>query len=99
MNPFLKELHLTMDICRPCEDEEGWRLREEELKIDKLGETWEGMEEVNKTFLVMVVPHQRGYLFVLGRLTNDKVPLQRQLGVQRQALAYLMGEKIRLGFG
>ena len=34
----------------------------------------EGMEEVNKTKLVMGVPRLRGYLLALGRLKNTNYP-------------------------
>ena len=40
MNPYLKELHLTLDSWRPYSDEEGWRLQGKELKMAKLDGKW-----------------------------------------------------------
>ena len=40
-----------------------------------IDEKWEGIEEVNKTKLVMGVLYLIGYLFSLGSLTEEKLPL------------------------
>ena len=60
---------------------------------------WEGMEEFNKPMLMMAVLHLRGDLLTLGRLTKYKVPPRRPVRSQRHAMAYLMGDAGRLGFG
>ena len=57
------------------------------MKIAKIYGKCEGMEEANTPNLVIGVPSFRGYLPELGRLTKEKLPLQRQITVQRQALA------------
>ena len=66
--------------------------------MDKLYVKWEGMEEVNKPNMVIVVPRLRGYLLALVILKKDKVSLRKQLTVQRQVLAYLMGDASWVGF-
>ena len=49
--------------------------------------------------LMMGVLRLKFDLLALGRLTEDQAPLQRQLRAQRQAVAYLMGDKSGLEFG
>ena len=67
--------------------------------MDKLYGKWEGMEEVNKPNMVIVVPRLRGYLLALGSLKKEKVSLIKQLTVQRQVLVYCMGDASGVGFG
>ena len=62
------------------------------MNIAKIYEKWEGMEEVNKPNLVIVVPCLRGYLLAIGRLKKETLTLQIQLTAQRQAFSYLMGD-------
>ena len=50
--------------------------------MEKLYVKWEGMEEVNKPNMVIVVPSLRGYLLALGSLKKEKVSLRKQLTVQ-----------------
>ena len=38
---------------------------------------WEGIEEADKTILVMGVPQPKFYLLPLGRLTEDQAPPMR----------------------
>ena len=45
--------------------------------MDKLYGKWEGMEEVNKPNVVIVVPRLRGQLLAPGRLKKEKVTLRR----------------------
>ena len=66
--------------------------------MDKLYGKWEGMAEVNKPNMVIVVPRLRGYLLALGILKKEKVSLRKQLTVQRQVLAYLMVDASWVGF-
>ena len=68
------------------------------MKIAKIYEKWEGTEEVNKTNLVIGVTCLIEYLLALGSFTNDKLPLRIHITVQRQALAYLMGDTSGVGF-
>ena len=68
------------------------------MNIAKLYGKWEGMEEVNKTNLVIGVTCLREYLLALGSFTKDKLPLQINITVHRQALAYLMGDTSGVGF-
>ena len=56
MNPYFKSLHLKLGIWMIYRDEEGWRLRGEELKMAEVEGKWEGIEEADKTILGMVVP-------------------------------------------
>ena len=58
-----------------------------------------GVEEVNKPNMVIGVPCLRLYILALGRLKKKKLPPRRHLTVQRQALAYLMGDASGVGFG
>ena len=57
------------------------------------------MEEVNNPNLVIGVTCLRGYLLALGKFKMEKVPQKRHMIVQIQALAYLMGDSIGVGFG
>ena len=66
--------------------------------MDKLYVKWEGMEEVNKPNMVIVVPRLRGYLLALGSLKKEKASLRKQLTVQRQVLVYLMVDASGVGF-
>ena len=68
-NLYLKGVHLTLDSLIPYRDEEGWRLRREELKIAKVEGNWEGIEEVEKLILVIRVTQLKLDLLALGRLT------------------------------
>ena len=70
-----------------------------ELNMAKLYGKWEGIEEVIKINIVIGVPCLRGYLLAPGRLKKGKVTPRRNLTVQRQALAYLMGNDSGAGFG
>ena len=100
MNPYLKGLHLMLYIWIPYRDKYGWQLQGGELKMAKLYGKWEGIEEeVIRSNLVIGVPCLRGYLLAPGRLKKGKVTPQRKLTVQRQALAYLMGNASGVGFG
>ena len=45
----------------------------------ELDEKWEGMEEENKPKSVIEVPHLRGELLALGRLTKCQAPPGRKL--------------------
>ena len=58
-----------------------------------------GGEEVNTPNIVIGVPCLRLYIIALGRLKRLKVPPRIQLTVQRQALAYLMGDSSGVSFG
>ena len=60
---------------------------------------WEGIEEVIKPNIMIGVPCLRGYLLAPGRLKKGKVTPRIKLTVQRQALAYLMGNASGVGFG
>ena len=55
MKPYLKGVHLILESWRPYRDEYGWRLRGEELNMDEVEGTWEGIEEAEKHKLVMKV--------------------------------------------
>ena len=57
-----------MDIWILYREKYGWKLQGEELKMDKLDGKWEGIEEVNKPNMVIVVPCLRLYSLALGRL-------------------------------
>ena len=65
----------------------------------KLYEKWEGMEEVNKTNILIEVTRLIGYLLIPGMLKKENVTLQRYLTLQRQELYYLMGNASGVGFG
>ena len=56
MNTYLKGVNLRLDICILYRYKEGYQLQGEELKMAKLYGKWEGMKEVNKHNLVIVVP-------------------------------------------
>ena len=99
MTPYLKGGNLTLDSLRPYMDDEGCRLRGEKLRMTKVEGKWEVIEEAYKPILVMGVPRLNFYLLSLGRLAKYKTPLQRQLRLQRQDVAYLMGDISGLGFG
>ena len=43
MNPYLKGVCLTIENWRPYRDDEGWRLRGEELKMSEVEGKWEGI--------------------------------------------------------
>ena len=45
MNPYLKGLHLTLDICIPYRDKYGWQLRGEELNMAKLYVNGSGLKK------------------------------------------------------
>ena len=62
-------------------------------------EKWEGIEESEKTKLVMGVPQLKLDLLTLGRLTEDKPTLRIQLMVQKQDMSYLILDASGLGFG
>ena len=98
MNPYLKGIHLILDSWIPYIDKQGWQLQGEEVKMAKLYVKWGGVEEVNKPNMVIGVPRFRGYLLAIGGFTKETVPLRRQLTLQRQALAYLMGDASWVGF-
>ena len=55
MNLYFMELRMMLDSAWRYRDKDGCRLRREELKMDELDENWEGMQEVNKPKLVIVV--------------------------------------------
>ena len=65
---LFKETFLNLKSWIPYRDKDGWQLQGEELKIAKLYGKWEGMAEVNKPNLVIVVPRLRGYILALGIL-------------------------------
>ena len=67
--------------------------------MDKLYGKWEGMAEVNKPNMVIVVPRLRGYILALGILKKEKASLRKRLTLQRQVLAYLMVDASWVGFG
>ena len=66
----------------------GGKCRGGGLKISGLDIKWEGIEEANKSKLVVGVPCLKGDLIALGRLTKDQVPPQSQLRGYIQALAH-----------
>ena len=68
------------------------------MKVKKPDVKWEGVEELNKPKLVIGVLCLRVDLLEMGMLKKDKVPLQKQKQLQRQAAAYLMGYGRWLGF-
>ena len=63
------------------------------------GEELNMVKEVNKPNIVIGSTRLRGYLLAPGRLKKVKVTPRRNLTVQRQALAYLMGNASGVGFG
>ena len=99
MTPYLKGVHLNMDSWRPYGDEEGWRTRGQELKIPEVEGNCEEIEEADKIILVMGVLHLNFDLLAIGRLTEGRTPPWRQLWLQIQSVAYLMGEASGLGSG
>ena len=58
----------------------------------------EGIKKLNNPKLFIEVPQLRGYLRSLGRLNEYQLPPWRKLRVQRQAVVYIMGNAIVLGF-
>ena len=56
INPYLKGLHLMLDIWILYRYKEGWQLQGGYFNTAKIDGKWEGMEEVNKPNLVIGVP-------------------------------------------
>ena len=106
--PYLKGLHLTIEVWRKDRDEEGWKRWRSELddmeaeimdelsgKIKELrtGDE-EGAEEVKS------VPRLRGDLEPLKRLTEDVEPPRRVVrGKEIGTVRYGFGDACRGGFG
>ena len=99
MKPCWKGVNLIMDSWIPYRDEEVLRLIGEELNMEKMEGKWEVIEDADKPIMVMGVPRLKFDLLALGRLTEYQAPPRRQLRVQRQSVAYLMGDTSGLGFG
>ena len=72
--PYFKGLHLILDSGIPYIDKEGWILRVGEFNMSELYGKWEGVEELNKSKLVIGVPRLEVELIAIGRLTKEKVP-------------------------
>lgn len=74
-------------------------MRGEKINMDKLEGKLLGIYEAYKLNLVMGVLQLKQDLIALGRLIKYQVPPQRQWRVQRQAVAYLIGDASGSGFG
>ena len=68
-DPLFEGVSFTLD-----RDEELWRLRGEELNIFKVEGNCEGIEEADKTILVMGFTRLKLDLLALGRLTEHEAP-------------------------
>ena len=99
MNPHPKGINTTLDSCRSHRDRNGWKLREEELKIVEMEGKWYGVEESDNPKLIKRLPLLGNNLDALGRLTDAVKKPRRQLRAGRQAAAYLMGDASGTGFG
>ena len=92
MTPYLKGVNLTLDSWIPFRDKERWRLRGEALNMAEVEGKWERIEYGDKNTLVMGVLLLKCDSLALGIFTEDLTPTWRQLGVQRQAVSYIMGD-------
>ena len=92
MTPYLKGVNLTLDSWIPFRDKDRWRLRGEALNMAEVEGKWERIEYGDKNTLVMGVLRLKCDSLALGIFTEDLTPPWRQLGVQRQAVSYIMGD-------
>ena len=97
--PYLKGVHLTMDSWILSRDKEGWRLRRKELNMADVEGKWQGIEDADKTILVMGVPRLKFDLIAMGILNEYQTVPQRKLREQRLAVTYIMGDASALRFG
>ena len=99
MNPYQKGPYLTLDSCKLHRDVKGWKLQGDDLKKQDLEGKWDGVGEIDMNILLKGVPQLGDHLVALRRLTEAMKTPRRQICAGRQAVAYLMGDDIGIGFG
>ena len=99
MAPYLKGLHLTIDIWRPGRDAEGWKLSR--FMMDRAvhkGEDYTGVEE--RPARVFAVPRLHQDVTALLTLTEVKAPPMVKYRVKGSLVAwYMAGDASGKGFG
>jgi len=92
MVPFLKGLHLTLESWRPDWDKDGWRVS------NTLDPRLEYATKRKAPQFVKVVPHFKGDMETLVKLTCHRVPPFIKAWPTSHAAAFLVGDALGAGF-